>query len=96
MATPRERGSLFVENPRHPIYEAGLLGKVVILALSTLGWYALFRVFAKILEWILLPEAEVAILLASFAVWSVQAVVIANQVATACASSTSEDSDSEN
>jgi hypothetical protein len=68
------------------IYEAGLLWKVSMFLLSWLGWVALFQVLAKILEWILLPEVEVAVLLASFVVWTAQAILAARQVGADCVS----------
>jgi hypothetical protein len=66
------------------LYNAGLLWQLVKLTLSVLGWQLLFRVLAKILELFLLPEVEAAVLLASFVVWSAQAVVAATAVATEC------------
>jgi hypothetical protein len=66
------------------LYDAGLLWPVVKFLLAFVGWQVLFLVLAKILELILLPEVEAAILLASFVVWSAQAVLAATVVATEC------------
>lgn len=66
------------------IYQQGLLWKLVKFVLTSAGWWIVFRILAKILEVILLPEVEAAELVASFAIWAVQTVNAARNVASSC------------
>lgn len=66
------------------VYAAGLFWKLLKFCLQQLGWWALFRVIAKVIETIVIPEAEIVELLASFAVWTVQTVTVATAVGPAC------------
>ncbi|MFL6261121.1 MAG: hypothetical protein ACJ76Y_15575 [Thermoanaerobaculia bacterium] len=66
------------------IWKAGLLWPVVKFVLSELGWYALFRAVAKIVEIFLLPEAEAVDLLVSFTVWAAKTIEAAVDVGHAC------------
>lgn len=66
------------------IWRGGLLRAVVAFAISSLGWWALFRIIAKLLELILAPELEAVDLLASFTIWSAQTVNAALNVKNTC------------
>jgi hypothetical protein len=57
------------------LYAQNLLWSVVRIALTSAGWWVAFRVVAKIIEVVLLPEAEAVDLLASFTIWSAQTVI---------------------
>ena len=52
--------------------------------LNLVGWSAVTWAVAKILEVLLFPEVEAADLLASFAVWGVQAVEAGLAIGQAC------------
>ncbi len=67
------------------VYAKGLLWKVLKFLLQALGWWVLFRVIAKVIETVVIPEAEIVELLASFTVWAIQTVNSALNVQTACA-----------
>ena len=66
------------------LYHEGLLWKIFKFILSTAAWIAVTWALAKIIEVVLLPEAEAAQLLASFTAWSVQTVEAGLAVSQAC------------
>ena len=65
-------------------YHEGLLWSIFKMMLSFGFWYVVTIALAKVLAVVLVPEAEVAELLASFIAWSVQTVQAALDVGSAC------------
>ena len=67
------------------LYQEGLLWTIFKMSLlKEAGWYTAAWALAKIIQVVLVPETEVAELLANFAVWSAQTVEAGLDVATAC------------
>ena len=66
------------------LYHEGLLWTLLKEMLTLAGWSAVTWALAKIIEVLLIPEAEAADLLAGFAVWGVQAVEAGLAVGQAC------------
>ena len=66
------------------VYNAGMLWSLVKFLLAQLGWYALFKVTAKIIVFVFLPEAEAADLLASFVIWTLNTILAGQQLGASC------------
>ena len=66
------------------LYTEDLLWSVVRMVLTSAGWWIALKAVAKILEVVLLPEAEAVELIASFVVWSAQLILKGENVADQC------------
>ena len=66
------------------LYHEGLLWTIMKFLLKVGVWTLLTKVLAKIIQIVFLPEAEIALLLASFTTWAAQLVKGGIDVGTAC------------
>ena len=65
-------------------YQEGLLWSIFKMMLTFGFWYVVTMALAKVLAIVLVPEVEIADLLASFITWSLQTVKAALDVGSAC------------